>query len=103
MEAVRTLIRTRGTARVLLRLGGFAGVAPVDAATDPAALWLRDDEPVQKIAIVGEERWKPQVLTLMAQPVRGIPIDYFDTEAAARAWLGSDGASSPGSRAATPD
>jgi hypothetical protein len=103
IEAVRELIRTNGMARVVLRLDGLAGIVPVDAATDPAALWLHDDEPVRKIAIVGEDRWRHQLLTLMAQPVRGIPIDYFETETAARAWLGSSGPSSPRSRAVTPD
>jgi len=56
IEAVRALIRANGTARVLARLDGFAGVVPADAATDPSALWLRDDELGQRMAIVGEAR-----------------------------------------------
>lgn len=102
VEWIRTSIRDGGSVRVLLRLDRFAGWGPADEVIDHAALWLRDDEPVQKMAIVGEGRWKHQVLTMAAQPVRGIPIDYFETETAARAWLGSQSLKSPGSPAATP-
>jgi len=103
VEWIRASIRTGGSVRVLLRLDGFSGWMPDDPAIDSAALWLHDDEPVRRMAIVGDGRWRQQVLTLAAQPVRGIPIDYFETETAARAWLGSIGGDSPGSRAATPN
>jgi hypothetical protein len=103
VEWIRASIRDGGSVRVLVRLDRFAGWVPTDAAIDPAALWLHDDEPVRKMAIVGDRRWKHGVLTMAAQPVRGIPIDYFETETAARAWLGSVGSNPPGSRAADPD
>ena len=46
-----------------------------------------DDEGVSKIGIFGDPEWKPAVLTLMAQPLRRVPIAYFATEVAARRWL----------------
>src|SRR4051794_12560759 len=82
---IRAAIRTAGSVDVLLRLDRFAGWAPPDLEDDPATLWLGDDEPVGKMAIVGDRRWRDVVLTMAAQPVRGIPIDYFETETAARA------------------
>jgi len=102
VEWIRASIRAGGSVRVLLRFDGFAGWGPADEAIDHAAVWLHDDEPVRKMAIVGDGRWTHQVLTMAAQPGRGIPIDYFQTETAARAWLGNAGLKSPGSRAATP-
>jgi hypothetical protein len=100
---IRAAIRTAGSVHVLLRLDRFAGWAPPDVVDDPATLWLGDDEPVRKMAIVGDGRWRHGVLTMAAQPVRGIPIDYFETETAARAWLGNVSTRVPGRRAASSD
>jgi hypothetical protein len=50
-------------------------------------MWLRDNEGVSRMAIVGEAGWRVAVLTTIAQPVRRVPIDYFTTEEAARRWL----------------
>jgi hypothetical protein len=83
---VRTAIATAGSVRVLLHLDQFAGWKP-DAHFDRHSLWLHDDEGVSKIGIFGDPEWKPAVLTLMAQPLRRVPIAYFATEAAARRWL----------------
>jgi hypothetical protein len=83
---VRATIPAVGSVRVLLRLEQFAGWNP-DAAFDRESLWLRDDEGVSRIAVVGDPEWRGAVLTLMTQPVRRVPIEYFATEAAARAWL----------------
>ena len=84
---IRAAIRSAGAVRVLVRLDRFAGWLAPDANVDPSTIWLRDDEPVRQLAIVGDPRWRQQVLTMTAQPVRGIPIHYFETEPAARAWL----------------
>ena len=86
---VRSAIVAAGSVIVMLRLESFAGWNP-DALLDNETIWLRDDEGVARIAIVGDPQWKAAVLTLMAQPIRTIPIAYFDTEAAARHWLGLD-------------
>ena len=86
---IRSAISITGSARVLLCLESFAGWHP-DARFDREDLWLHDDEGVSKIAIVGPPQWKPTVLTLLAQPIRRVPIAYFANEAAARAWLELD-------------
>jgi hypothetical protein len=83
---VRDSIRRVRTVCLLVRLEAFAGWHPA-ATLDTAASWLRDDEGVARIAIVGEPEWRVEVLTLIAQPLRRIPIEYFETEPAARRWL----------------
>ena len=82
----RAAIRTAGHVRVLVTLLGFAGWK-ADTLSDRDAQWLRDDEGVARMAIVGDPVWKAMVLTMVAQPVRQVPIAYFDNEADARAWL----------------
>jgi hypothetical protein len=82
----RAAIRVAGSVRVLLRLERFAGWNP-DAGFDRDELWLNDDEGVSRIAIVGDPEWKIPVLTVIAQPLRRIPIGYFATEMAGRRWL----------------
>jgi hypothetical protein len=83
---VRAAIGTAGSVRVLLRLDRFAGWT-TDPRFDRDALWLRDDEGVSRLAVVGESGWRTAVLTVMAQPLRRVPIEYFTTEEAARRWL----------------
>jgi hypothetical protein len=86
LSFVRAVIPKAGAVRLLIRLEGFGGWRQ-EAAFDDTALWLRDDEAVLKLAIVGDLAWKRVVLTMIAQPLRRIPIEYFETEAAARRWL----------------
>jgi hypothetical protein len=86
---IRSAVTITGSVRVLLCLESFAGWHP-DARFDREDLWLHDDEGVSKIAIVGPPQWKATVLTLLAQPIRRIPIAYFALEPAARKWLGVD-------------
>ena len=83
---VRAAIATAGSVRVLLHLDQFSGWRP-GAPLECHSLWLRDDEGVSGIGIFGDLEWKTAVLTLMAQPLRRVPIGYFATEAAARRWL----------------
>ena len=87
VSSVRQWIRDTGPVRVLVRLDHFAGWNP-DSDGHSDSPWLQDDEGVSKMAIVGEATWKIPVLTLIAQPLRRMPIEYFETEAGARRWLG---------------
>jgi SpoIIAA-like len=86
IEWIRNWVRDAGTVRVLVVLELFGGWHPPDSLDDPR-MWLRDDEGVSKMAFVGALTWKRSVLTFLAQPVRRLPIEYFDSESAARRWL----------------
>jgi hypothetical protein len=88
LASVRASIRQAGTARVLVHLETFAGWRP-DTTRHSTTAWLEDDEGVTKMAIVGRPQWKVGVLVLIAQPLRRLPIMYFETEPAARRWLES--------------
>lgn len=87
IQRVRESILRSGPVRALVVLDQFSGWFPHVGSVDDAAMWLRDDEGVVKIAIVGRTKWRRPVLTTMAQPVRSIPIEYFETETEARRWL----------------
>lgn len=85
VDWVRTAIRHLGRVRLLVVLDEFSGWMP--ATSFDARAWLSDDEGVSQIAIVGQDEWRNEVLTVIAQPVRGLPIRYFKTETDARQWL----------------
>jgi hypothetical protein len=95
VDWIRTSIGGAGSVRVLIVLDGFGGWRP-DASLYDATSWLDEEEGVSMMAIVGHPEWRDSIFTLIAQPIRRQPIRYFDTEAAARQWLGAEG------RAATP-
>lgn len=90
VTSVQQWIRDTGSVRMLVRLDRFAGWNP-GAERDTVTPWLEDDEGISKMAIVGEAEWKIPVLTLITQPLRRMPIQYFETEAVARQWLGRGG------------
>jgi len=84
---IRAAITRVGSVRILIVLDAFGGWVP-DASIYSSRSWLGDDERVSRIAVVGRPEWRRSVLTLIAQPIRRLPIRYFDTETAARQWLG---------------
>jgi hypothetical protein len=86
LEWARALIRQVGPLRVLIRLETFGGWK-LDDSSDRVASWLNDDEGVLKVAFVGKSDWKPSVFNLVAQPIRHLPISYFESETTARDWL----------------
>jgi hypothetical protein len=89
VEWVREAIRFGGPVRLLVLLDRFVARVPTPSF-ESDLLWLSDDEGVFQIAIVGQPQWRLAVLTLIGQPLRRIPIEYFETEAAARRWFERD-------------
>lgn len=88
VDWVRTAMQHLGCVRLLIVLDGFTDWIP-GAAFD-SRLWLSDDEHVSQIAIVGRSEWRGTVLTVIAQPIRRLPIRYFESETDARQWLRSE-------------
>lgn len=62
----------------LVRLTLQGHMNPMDQASDA---------PIIKTAFVGETRWKDEIFAFVAKPFRAFPIEYFETETAAREWL----------------
>jgi hypothetical protein len=85
VDWVRTAVRHLGHVRLLIVLDGSINWVP-DPSFD-SRLWLADDEGVTQIAIVGRDEWRAPVLTMVAQPIRRLPIRYFEAETDARQWL----------------
>lgn len=46
-----------------------------------------NDARIAKMAIVGDPKWKDLALMFAAQGMRPFPVEYFEDETAARAWL----------------
>ena len=87
VEWVRAGIRHLGKVKVLIALDDFIGWVPGNSLHSTRS-WFKDDELVSHLAIVGSLDWRRTVLMLMAQPIRLLPIRYFETEPEARRWLG---------------
>jgi SpoIIAA-like len=86
VTSVQQWVREAGSVRILVRLEDFAGWNGA-GEQGTATPWLAD-EGISKMAIVGEAEWKIPLLTLITQPLRRMPIEYFDRESVARHWLG---------------
>jgi hypothetical protein len=77
-----------GSARLLCVLNGFAGWAPQDDWTD-LGFYVNYGDAITRIAIVGDESWRPQMLMFAAADLRKAPVEFFSEGAitTARAWL----------------
>ena len=89
LDWVRRWVRRAGPVRLLITLETFGGWKP-DPSLEKVTSWLDDDEGVLQMAIVGRPEWKLHVLTLVAQPLRRLPISFFGSEDEARQWLRPD-------------
>lgn len=87
-QAAADIIRQRGSLRVLVQAESFAG-------WERGGLWNdfsfqeENDRHIRRMAIVGEPRWKDEVLLFVSKGLRQFPIEYFPPEqlAEARTWL----------------
>jgi stage II sporulation SpoAA-like protein len=80
------IISEAGTVRALILLDGFQGWERTEKWGDVSFLVAHDSH-IEKIAIVGDERWRDEVLMFAGAGVRQSPIRYFNDAAGARAWL----------------
>jgi len=82
-EASRT-----GTVRLLFVLEGFKGWDPSDNWRD-MSFYVTHGDVIERIAIVGDERWRDVAMMFAAADLRKAPVEFFDEDALeeARAWL----------------
>lgn len=85
-RAAAQMIRDVGRANALVLLEGFQGWERADDWGDVSFLAEHDSD-IEKIAIVGEERWRDEVLMFAGAGVRHSPVQYFNDPNSARAWL----------------
>lgn len=77
--------------RVLIVLDGFEGWAQNEGWEDIS--WVEvNDRRLQRLAFVGEERWREPMEVFALKGLRPVEIEYFkpEQEDAARAWLQRD-------------
>jgi hypothetical protein len=74
--------------RILIYLRGFAGWE--NATTTNLDAFGRRDEKIDKLAVVGEEKWKDQVLMFTGAGYRHAQVKFFPLAGIgeANAWLG---------------
>lgn len=87
-SAMADAIERHGTIRVLIILEDFAGwQSGVDWSDTSFA--DANDTNITKIAIVGEEEWKEDVLTFLVAPLRSATVEFFERAMidAANRWI----------------
>ena len=81
-------IERAGNMRLLVTLTGFDGWAPGGNWQD-LGFYIRYADNIERIAIVGEERWRSEALMFVGADLRRTAVSFFPTGEAARAtdWL----------------
>jgi hypothetical protein len=86
--ALAAIIREQGKIRMLVRAEQFAGWERGEEWNDFSFQAEHDDD-IEKMAIVGDEKWKKLTLVFTAKGLRKFPIRYFLTGEIEKAhgWL----------------
>jgi stage II sporulation SpoAA-like protein len=85
-RAAAKIIREAGKVSALILLDGFQGWERTEKWGDVRFL-VEHDSHIEKIAIVGDERWRDEVLAFAGAGLRQTPVHYFNDADGARAWL----------------
>ena len=87
-EQVARIIAADGSVRILILVEDFTGWER-DAAWTDFSFQESQDARIERMAIVGEERWRDLALLFASKGLRPFPIEYFTLArlAQARAWL----------------
>jgi len=77
-----------GAVRLLVLLDAFEGWER-DARWNDLSFFVSHGDALERVAIVGEERWRDHALMFAAADLRKGPVEYFTPAeiAGARAWL----------------
>jgi len=81
------IVAEKGTVAALVLLDGFEGWERSEDWGDVSFL-VEQDSNIEKIAIVGPERWRDEVLMFAGAGLRHSPVRFFEDSGSARAWLG---------------
>jgi SpoIIAA-like len=81
-------IEKAGKIRLLVMLNGFDGWAPGGNWQD-LGFYIRHANNIERIAIVGEERWRSESLMFVGADLRQAPVSFFPAAEGERAaaWL----------------
>ena len=89
-ESLARDMASRGPVRLLVMLHAFTGWDPGGPWND-LSFYITHGNSIERIAIVGPDRWRDEMLMFAAADLRKAPVQYFPpgTVDEARAWLGS--------------
>jgi hypothetical protein len=87
-EALAAEMARVGPVKLLFVLTGFEGWEP-HAAWNDLTFYVKHGDNIERIAIVGEERWRGNALMFAGADLRKAAVEFFPLQAAAdaRAWL----------------
>jgi hypothetical protein len=85
------MIQEVGKLTALILLDEFRGWEPADQWGQIGFL-MQHDSDIAKIAIVGEEKWRDEVLAFAGVGLRRSAVRYFNDAESARAWLAENAA-----------
>lgn len=79
-----------GPVRLLFVLDGFEGWEP-DARWNDLSFYVRHGDAIERIAILGPERWRDLTMMFAGADLRKAPVEFFreGADGEARAWLSS--------------
>jgi hypothetical protein len=85
---LRAEIDRGGPVRLLFVLDGFEGWEPSDDWRD-LSFYVSHGAAIERIAIVGDERWRTESLMFASADLRKAPVEFFtpDRLTGARYWL----------------
>jgi hypothetical protein len=85
---LKTELDRVGSAKLLCVLTGFEGWEP-NADWNDLSFYVKYGNAIQRIAIVGQERWRAEMLMFAAADLRRAPVEFFPEGelTKARAWL----------------
>jgi hypothetical protein len=85
--ALKDIIHRHGKVRILVRAEQFTGWER--GQWNDFSFQAEHDDDIEKLAIVGDDKWKQLTLVFTAQGLRKFPIRYFPTPELekARGWL----------------
>lgn len=85
-EAMQPLIGAGAVSRVLVLTEGFEGWERTERWGE-LAFFNVADEHLARIALVGDDAWKDEMLSFALQGMRKAAVEFFTAEQAARDWL----------------
>ncbi len=87
-QAAGRIMRTQGKVRILVLIEDFLGLEKSGDWGD-LSFQMEFDSFIEKIAIVGEERWQDVTFLFTGKGIRKVPIEYFQPTdlPKAKAWL----------------
>jgi hypothetical protein len=87
-EELKNELARVGSVRLLCILKGFQGW---DSGGDWANMgfYTKHGNAIERIAIVGDERWRDLSMMFASADLRKAPVEFFTEDAMARDWLAS--------------